>query len=127
MWQRSNKKKVPIRLRHVIHKFCENFVCKSIAPHLRGLKICNICKNVSQPVDDEPKLSSDNCASESPSSKSFKSAPPSGSTRAQRLQLSTVTPTATSASVWPRILEADWPPYDAPYFMNGDGASVVVF
>ena len=45
---------------------------------------------------------------------------------AQRLQLSRVTPTATSARVCPRMREADWPPYDAPYFMNGDGASVVV-
>ena len=36
--------KAPTRLSHLINRVCENFVHKSIAPHLRRLKICNICK-----------------------------------------------------------------------------------
>ena len=50
---------VGTRLRHLIDKFCENCVNKLIAPYLHRTKICNICQNFSQPVNDKPELSGD--------------------------------------------------------------------
>ena len=50
---------VGTRLGHLIDKFCENCVYKSIAPNLWKLKIRIIFKIFSLPVNDKPELSRD--------------------------------------------------------------------
>ena len=52
----SNPVYVSSRLRHLNDKFCDNCVCKSIAPYLHRPKLRNVCKNFSKHVNDEPKL-----------------------------------------------------------------------
>ena len=46
-----------VSLRHLIDKLSESYVYTSVASHLGKPKLCNICTNISQPVNDSPKLS----------------------------------------------------------------------